>query len=133
MPQKETPRELFAVSLEIPNATYAVKRKFMGRWRIRATSEWDYDYLSMIEEPIIEVTSSGYGTVNFGAFSAILDAMKDEYRPDEVMQFSFRGSDEGDEVCGRGCASIDGDLMVGRIVFNRGMSSNFEAEKQPKG
>ena len=87
----------------------------------------------MLEKPILEVSSGGYGTINFGVFSAILDAMKDEYRPDDVMQFSFHGSDEGDDVCGRGCASIQDELMVGRIAFHRGMVANFEAEKLRKG
>ncbi len=125
-------QELFVVSMDIPNATYAVKRKFMGKWHIRATSEWDYDYLSLVERPEIDISSSGYGTIRFGVFEGILDAMKDEFRPDDIMQFSFHGSDESDEVCGRGCAHIENELMIGRIAFHRGMVSNFEAEKLPR-
>ncbi|MEM1296120.1 MAG: hypothetical protein AAGH89_12205 [Verrucomicrobiota bacterium] len=132
MSQDSLQDELFAISMEIPNATYAVKRKFMGKWHIRATSEWEYDFLSLVERPELEVTSSGYGRIQFGAFNGTLDAMKDEFRPDDVMQFSFRGFDEDDEVNGRGCARIENGLMVGRILFHRGMISNFEAEKLPR-
>ncbi len=133
MAENETKQdELFVVSMEIANATHAVKRKFIGRWHILNTSEWDYDYLSMLDRPEIDISSGGYGTIRFGAFNATLDAMKDELRPDDVMQFSFAGSDEGDDVFGRGFAVIESDRMVGRIAFHRGMVSNFEAEKLTK-
>jgi hypothetical protein len=129
---KQIPKqEAFIFNFEVPNATYAVKRKFMGKWLIRTSSEWSYDYLSMRSRPEINISSSGYGTIRFGAFEGVLDAMKDEFRPDDIMQFSFYGSDEGDEVCGRGVACIEGEFMKGRIVFHRGMTSDFEAEKLP--
>jgi|GEM_PF-317550 len=127
---EETPQpEHFVISWHVPNATYAVKRKFMGKWHICASSEWDYDYLSLVGRPEIEISSGGYGTIRFGAFEGILDVMKDELRPDDVMQFSFHGYDEGDEVFGRGAAWMEGELMKGRIAFHRGMTSDFEAEK----
>lgn len=131
MEKQPKKQEAFIFTFEVPNATYAVKRKFMGKWHIRKSSEWSYDYLSMECQPEIDISSSGYGTIRFGAFEGILDAMKDEFRPDDIMQFSFYGSDEGDEVCGRGVAYIEDALMKGRIMFHRGMSSDFEAEKTP--
>lgn len=120
---------MFVIAKCVPPATYSVKRKFLGKWHIRWASEWGYDYLSWVEKPEIEISTSGYGTIRFGAFNAMLDAMKDELRPDDVMQFCFAGSDEGDEVCGRGAAWIEEGVMKGSITFMRGMSSLFEAEK----
>lgn len=131
MAKKSSKNELFVFSLEIPNATYAVKRKFMGRWHIRSASEWSYDYLSMEQRPELKISSSGYGTIRFGAFEGILDAMKDEFRPDDILQFSFHGSDDGDGTCGRGVAYIENEIMKGRIAFHRGIVSEFEAEKLP--
>lgn len=129
MAKKSNSGEFFIGKLDLPNATYSVKRKFLGKWHIRGTSEWDYDYLSMVGRPEIQISSTGYGTIRFGAFEAMLDAMKDELRPEDVMQFSFYGTDEGDEVLGRGAAWLEGDIMKGRIAFHRGMVSDFEAER----
>jgi hypothetical protein len=131
MPKQSPKQEAFLYTWEVPNATYAVKRKFVGRWHICASSEWSYDYLAMEGRPEIGISSSGYGTIRFGAFEGILDAMKDEFRPDDVTQFSFYGSDEDDEVCGRGAMVIENGLMKGRIVFHRGITSDFEAKRLP--
>lgn len=127
--EDSAPPQHIIVKFTPSKPTYAVKRKFLGKWHIRWASEWDYDHLSLVGRPEIEISSSGYGTVCFGAFNATLDAMKDELKPNDVIQFAFAGSDEGDEVSGRGAAWFEGELMKGSIVFMRGMSSLFEAEK----
>ena len=104
----------------------------MGEWRITSASEWNEEYLTMDGAAFLKVSSSGYGTIGFGAFRGILDVMQDELRPEDVMQFSFLGTDEGDEVCGRGFALEEGGLLKGRICFHRGISSDFTAERVTK-
>lgn len=131
MAKKASKNEHFGMSSDIPKTTPTVKRQFIGRWHIRSASEWSYDYLAMEQKPEIKISSSGCGTIRFGAFEGILDAMKDEFRPDDILQFSFHGSDEGDETYGRGVAHIENGIMKGRITFHRSMVSEFEAEKLP--
>ncbi len=95
-------------------------------------SEWDYDYLSMLDPPELEISSDGSGSIRFGALEGVLDVMSDEWRPDDILQFTIVGSDEGDEIFGRGCAMIRDELLMGRIAFHQGEVSDFEAERLMK-
>jgi hypothetical protein len=45
------------------------------------------------------------------------------------VDFTFDGSDEGDQVSGRGWAKIDGKQMNGQIVFHLDEESGFKAKK----
>ena len=45
------------------------------------------------------------------------------------VDFTFEGSDEGDQVTGRGWAKIEGKQMVGQIGFHLGDESGFKAKK----
>ena len=117
-------------SMEISSGGYSVKKKFVGKWSITETDKWSADYLDMIKEAEIKVTTRGTGHIRFGAFEAQIDAMKDEWNPEEVMQFSFVGEDEDDSVTGRGSAKIVDGEMLGRIVFHYGMKATFKAVKK---
>ena len=119
-------------TFEIPTGGYSVKKKFVGEWRITETDEWSSDFLDMVKEARIKISTRGTGFINFGAFEGEIDAMKDEWNTEEVMQFSFIGEDEGDIVAGRGSAKIIDDAMIGRIVFHYGMKANFKVVKKAK-
>jgi len=118
--------------IEIPNGKYAVKKKFIGEWIISETSEWSADFLNLEGKAKIKISSRGTGEIKFGAVHVFIDAMKDEWNPEEVIQFSFEGIDEGDPVSGRGTAKIVNEKLVGRFVFHMGMDSTFTAERKPK-
>jgi len=45
------------------------------------------------------------------------------------VDFTFDGSDEGDQVSGRGWAKTEGKQLVGQIVFHLGDESAFKAKK----
>jgi hypothetical protein len=119
-------------SIDIPFAKYAIRRRFLGEWQIESMSEWSSEFLAASGPPRLKLSSSGYGTIAFTAFEGILDAMTDELRPEDTMQFSFRGTDDGDEVCGRGFAVESDGVMRGRICFNRSVTSDFVARRLPK-
>ena len=47
-----------------------------------------------------------------------------------LVEFSWQGSDESDEVSGRGWATLDGtNRMSGRIFFHLGDNSAFMARR----
>ncbi|MCH6259450.1 hypothetical protein MLD52_23040 [Puniceicoccaceae bacterium K14] len=119
-------------TFNVPKCGYAVKKKFVGEWRIVESDEWSPDYLDMIKEAEIKITTRGTGHINFGAFEGMIDAEKDEWNPEEVIQFSFYGRDEDETVSGRGTAKIIDEEMIGRIVFHCGMKAKFRATKKPK-
>jgi hypothetical protein len=46
------------------------------------------------------------------------------------QEFSWQGSDEGDEVSGRGWAALDADgTLGGHVYFHLGDDSAFRAER----
>ncbi len=51
----------------------------------------------------------------------------------EMVEFTFVGFDEGDEVTGRGWARRQGARLTGRIVFHQGDESGFAATEDSKG
>ena len=72
----------------------------VGRWRITAMSQWEADYLDLVEPAFIEFGRQGSGEFRFGVVVAALDC---SYAQTSI-DFTWHGSDEGDEVSGNGWA-----------------------------
>jgi hypothetical protein len=70
------------------------------------------------------------GLLQFGAVEAEVDCRLEAVNGVERLDFTFMGSDEGDEICGRGWAEIIGRNMKGRIYFHLGDDSSFTAVKK---
>ena len=104
---------------------------FVGEWRIVEMDEWDQDYIDMEEAGHIRFQRGGQrggsGGFHFGCVDASLDWRYDSSL--DRVDFTFDGSDEGDEVTGRGWAKIQGNHMAGQIVFHLGDKSGFKAKK----
>lgn len=103
------------------------KAAFVGRWRITEMEQWDQDYIDMEEPGHITFAKNASGGFHFGCVDASMD-----WRYDESIgrvDFTFDGSDEGDQVSGRGWAKIDAKEIIGRIVFHLGEESGFKAKK----
>jgi hypothetical protein len=104
------------------------RRDLRGRWRIVQMDLWDPEDLDLVEPAFIEFEADQTGRFGFIAVSALID-----YRPATIegrpgAEFSFQGTDEGDEVTGRGWAALRGDDIVeGRIYFHMGDDSGFRA------
>lgn len=95
-------------------------------------SEWDHDAIDLIAPGFIEFTEDGTGHFAFIAVRGWLD-----YRPAERdgrpgVEFTWEGVDEGDQVSGRGRASLVDDAIVeGHLFFHMGDDSSFRAEPYP--
>lgn len=102
-----------------------------GRWRITSMEQWEQEDVELSGPAIVNLTRKG-GEMNFIALWAELDCRysKKEGRP--VVEFSWCGSDEGTEVCGRGRAELkEDDTLDGRIYFHQGDDSGFTANRCP--
>lgn len=96
----------------------------IGRWRIVETDMWDSDYIDLVEPGYIAFDPRGQGEFAFGAVTASLDLW---YAPSSI-DFTWRGSDEGDEVFGDGSAELDDDgNLIGEIRFGYGDETEFKA------
>lgn len=90
---------------------------------------WDRDFIDLVAPGQIIVKGSGIGSIRFGAFQGGLDCRVEKIGENERLEFSFEGSDEGDQVSERGWAFVEKEKMTGRIFFHLGDDSGFTAKK----
>jgi len=92
--------------------------------------EWDRDAIDLVEPGFIEFTEDGTGQFRIIAVRAGLDCRSVERNGRPGVEFTWQGDDEGDEVSGRGWASLvdDGARIEGHLFFHLGDDSSFRAE-----
>lgn len=100
-----------------------------GRWRIVEMSGWDRDAIDLVEPGFIEFAEDGTGQFGFIAVRGWLDCRPVERDGQPGVEFTWEGVDEGDQVSGRGWASLVDDATVeGHLYFHMGDDSSFRAE-----
>jgi hypothetical protein len=103
--------------------------RLTGRWRIVEMSCWDRDAIDLVEPGYIEFTEDGTGQFGLIAVHGWLDCRSVERDGRTVVEFTWAGSDEGDQVSGRGWATLVDDTVVeGHLFFHLGDDSSFRAE-----
>lgn len=103
--------------------------RLAGRWRIVEMSNWDRDAIDLVAPGFIEFGNNGAGELGFIAVSGWLDCRPVERDGRPGVEFSWEGSDEGDQVSGRGWARLIDDQMIeGHLFFHRGDDSTFRAK-----
>jgi hypothetical protein len=100
-----------------------------GRWRIVEMDLWDRDAIDLVEPGFIEFTRDGTGHFGFIAVRGTMDCRTTERNGNPVVEFSWIGDDEGDEVSGRGWATLHEDAtLTGHLFFPMGDDSGFRAD-----
>lgn len=100
----------------------------VGRWRIVEMSGWDRDAIDLVEPGFIEFAGDGAGQFGFIAVRGWLDCRAAEREGRAGVEFSWEGVDEGDQVSGRGWATVVNDSIEGHLFFHLGDDSSFRAE-----
>ena len=101
---------------------------FAGRWRIVSMELWDTDAIDLVEPGFIQFDQDRTGQFGFIAVRGWMDchATTRDERP--CVEFTWEGIDEGDQVSGRGFATLtDEGTLDGRIIFHLGDDSGFQA------
>jgi hypothetical protein len=99
-----------------------------GRWRIVEMSGWDRDAIDLVGPGFIEFTGDGTGQFGFIAVRGWLDCRRVERNGHAGVEFTWEGVDEGDQVSGRGWASlVDDEMIEGHLFFHLGDDSSFRA------
>jgi len=83
-----------------------------------------------MEEPgHVMFKKGGSGGFHFGCVDAALDWRYDDSL--DRVDFTFEGSDEGDQVSGRGWAKVEGKgkQMMGQILFHRATNPGSKPER----
>lgn len=101
-----------------------------GRWRIVWMSGWDQDYVDMDVPGHITFTPGRSGSFQFGLVQAQMDCRIRAGSNPPQIEFTWHGSDEGDELTGRGHAELVGDELHGHLYVHLGETSSFRAIRQ---
>ena len=102
----------------------------MGRWRITEMDNWDQDAVDLVQPGFIEFDDDGLGSLGFIVVTGELDCRDLDRGGRPGVEFSWQGSDEGDDVSGRGWAALNPDgTLEGHIYFHLGDDSAFQAER----
>jgi hypothetical protein len=108
----------------------AFAKAFAGRWRITEMDVWDNDVLDEVEEAHITFDGPGSGEIAFIAISGDLDVRYGSRDGSASAEFTWQGSDDGEDACGRGCVMIGtAGRLVGHFFIHNGDDSGFVAER----
>jgi hypothetical protein len=103
---------------------------FAGRWRIVEMDVWDDDFLNEVEEAHITFQAGSDGEITFGALNADLDVRYGSRDGSPCAEFSWQGSHDGQDACGRGWAMIESaGRLVGHFYIHKGDDSGFVCER----
>lgn len=104
---------------------------FRGRWRITRMDRWDQDFVDLVEPGFIAFDRDG-GELAFGAVTGELDWKVGTRDGAPIVEWTWAGRDEGDDVNGRGWARVVGeDELVGHVFFHMSDDSAFAATRAP--
>jgi hypothetical protein len=104
----------------------ALAKSFAGYWRIVEMDVWDKDVIDIGEEAHLSFKGVSEGEIAFVAVKGFLDVRYGLRDGAACAEFSWQGYDEGDEVCGRGWATLGDDgRLAGHIFIHQGDDSAF--------
>ncbi len=105
-----------------------------GRWRILEMDLWDRDALDLVGPAFIKFSRDGTGSFGFIAVQGWMDCRQAEIDGLPGVEFTWDGADEGDQVSGRGWATLQDDgSLHGHIYFHLGDDSGFRAARVETG
>ena len=80
-------------------------KSILGRWRITEMDNWDQEAVDLVQPGFIEFDDDGLGGLGFIVVTGELDCRDADRDGRSGVEFSWQGSDEGDDVSGRGWAA----------------------------
>lgn len=90
---------------------------------------WDRDAIDLVEPGFIEFAEDSTGQFGFIAVRGWMDCRTAEPDGRPRIEFSWAGDDEGDQVSGRGWATLIDDTTVeGHLFIHLGGDSGFRAK-----
>ena len=93
---------------------------------------WDTDAIDLVEPGFIEFDHDRTGRFGFIAVHGWMDCRESTRDGPARVEFTWEGSDEGDQVSGRGWAALADDGTIdGRIFFHLGDDSAFRGVPEP--
>ena len=107
-----------------------IPKTFVGKWRITHMDMWDQDFVDLVVPGHFTFRNGGMGSFQFGAVEGAIDCRIEEVGDAARLAFTWHGSDDNDEACGRGWFQVAGSEAIGHIFFHRGDDSGFKGKKR---
>jgi hypothetical protein len=105
---------------------------FVGVWHIYAMELWEADYFNMERQAYIEVQPDALGSFQFGLVVGAINGRVRGESPRERFEFTWEGSDEGDQISGSGTLKFHQfDAIFGQFRIHLGDRSRFSARRAP--
>ncbi len=101
----------------------------LGRSRIVETSTWNSDALDLLGPACLEFEPDGTGAIRFIAVRGGIDYRVSSQHAKSSVEFTWEGVSEGDSICGRAVAVLDGDGLSGTLFIHLGDESSFVAHR----
>lgn len=109
-----------------------MKQENQGKWRIVEMELWEQDFVDLVVQGYFDIRARGRGEFQFGAVHGFMDFRIESSGDSDQLVFSWTGTDEMDQVSGRGWAKLEKDRLEGRIFFHDGDDSGFQAVRMSK-
>ncbi len=106
------------------------RKQFEGRWRITDSSNWSPEDLDLVGAAQILFKRDGAGELQMVAIEGTLDYRISHRDGESVLEFSWAGFDQGDEVGGRGTARIERGILKGELFVHQGDNATFAARRE---
>jgi len=90
--------------------------------------QWDQSYIDEEEPGYIEFGKNKTGALHFSFIDAEIDYRFTKKAEGNMIEFSFMGNDECDEICGRGVATQHSNQLNGDLYIHCGEGSSLIAE-----
>ena len=103
---------------------------FYGHWRIVEMEMWDQDFIDAEVQGYFHFDDDDGGEFQFGYVHGYMDCRWTTKNGKDFVEFSFEGNDEMDPTSGRGFATIEKNVLDGRLFFHEGDESGFKASKK---
>ena len=101
----------------------------LGTWRIIDTEVWSQDDLDLVEPACLRLEADQSGSLRLIAIQADVDYRVTTNRGTTLVEFSFAGNDDGDQISGRGSAILEANELRGKLFIHRGDESAFIARR----
>ena len=101
--------------------------EFFGYWRIKEMEMWDQDFIDAEVPGYFQFDDDNSGEFQFGYVHGYMDCRPSIKKGKDFVEFSFDGNDEMDPTSGRGFATIEENVLIGRLFFYKGDDSDFKA------
>ncbi len=106
------------------------RRGIRGTWRITDSEVWDSEALDSEGPAHLAFGAGGAGTLNFAGIIATIDYRVTRRSGPTRVEFTWEGSQEQEQVSGRGWAELDANRINGQRFIHLGDETRFSGRRR---